>query len=299
MFKLLDRLKKGTKKRQGEESSVLSQELFGDDTQENNTDNEKPTKTGLSLHPEARLSQEDHYYFQFLQNDLPDLKANQVSIAGIDLKKNEDSLLVTAFVRNSLSKGIKLAHTHLLLVGPAGERIAREEFDLSLLGEIPAASSRPWQFTFPLASVENREEIPVSGWKLAFELISPHKLDLEESWKKSMANEDVSKLDRYVRSIKAPKPGEVNFMGLKSKVEEGTLHITLLIRNGSQKDITLQQLPLVVEDASGAVVAKGGFTLDDFKVKANTSKPWTFIFPETLVEGEPDLSKWKAYPLQK
>ena len=44
-------------------------------------------------------------------------------------------------------------------------------------------------------------------------------------------------------------------------------------------------------------IAKGGFNLDQLEVKANTSKPWTFIFPkELLLKENMDLSKWKAYP---
>ncbi len=44
----------------------------------------------------------------------------------------------------------------------------------------------------------------------------------------------------------------------------------------------LEQIPLIVEDASDEVIAKGGFKLDNLEVKANTSKPWTFIFPKEL-----------------
>ena len=74
------------------------------------------------------------------------------------------------------------------------------------------------------------------------------------------------------------------------------LHTTLLIRNGSEKNIKFEQLPLIVEDASGEVIAKGTFQFEKLEVKANTSKPWTFIFPKELILNEDiDLSKWKVY----
>jgi accessory Sec system S-layer assembly protein len=297
MFKLLDRFKKETKKIQGKESHVSSGDLLNQESVD--TSSQEMVRTTLSIHPDSKLTQEDQYYFQFLNNDLPDLKVNQLSIAGIELKKDQEALYVMAFVRNSLPKAIKLGQTPLLLIGPGGENIASKEFDLSLLGDIPAKSSRPWQFVFPLKEVK-QSEIPLTGWKLAFELKAPHKLDLDKSWEQSMAGEEISKLEKLVSTLQAPKPGEVNFMGLKAAIDNGSLHITMLIRNGSKKDIHLQQLPLVVEDASGNMIAQGGFQLEDFKVKANTSKPWTFIFPETLLKNKaPDLSKWKAYPLTK
>ena len=95
------------------------------------------------------------------------------------------------------------------------------------------------------------------------------------------------------------KEDEVNFMGLEAVMQEaGTLAVTVLIRNGSKKkSIKIEQLPLVVEDADGDQVCQGGFALEDFEVKANTTKPWTFIFPEPLVvKKNPNLTRWKVYP---
>ena len=87
-------------------------------------------------------------------------------------------------------------------------------------------------------------------------------------------------------------------MGIQAQIDEnGSLHTTLLIRNGSEKNVKFEQLPLIVEDASGDSVAKGAFQFEELEVKANTSKPWTFIFPKELVLKEDmDLSKWKVYP---
>ena len=86
-------------------------------------------------------------------------------------------------------------------------------------------------------------------------------------------------------------------MGIQAQIDDnGALHTTLLIRNGGEKNIRFEQLPLIVEDASGEVIAKGTFKFDKLEVKANTSKPWTFIFPKELVSNDQvDLSKWRVY----
>ena len=177
----------------------------------------------------------------------------------------------------------------LLLLGPDGETLARQEFDLSVLGEMPAESQPTMLFVFEEKNVRVKE-IPQTDWKLAFELKKPkepHALDLEESWEKSLAETDKEKLEQLVKSITPPKAGEVNFMGIQARIDEnGSLHTTLLIRNGSEKNVKLEQLPLIVEDASGEVIAKGGFQFDHLEVKANTSKPWTFIFPKELLLKE-------------
>lgn len=78
-----------------------------------------------------------------------------------------------------------------------------------------------------------------------------------------------------------------------------SLAVTVLIRNGSDQDITMKQISLGVKDASDEEIAQGSFKLDTFTVKSNTSKPWTFIFPSTMViEKELDLSKWSVYVVQ-
>lgn len=298
MFKLLDKLKSGSGKSKGKESTISSEQLLN--TQEKETN--QSVKTSLSIHPDVDLSQEDQYFFQFLHNDLPDLKENQISIHGVDLKRIDGKLHITAFIRNSLNRSIQLQTSPLLLIDHDENVIARKKFNLSLLGEIPARSSRPWEFAFLLEEL-NVSEMPLTGWKLAFDLSSytSHSLELEESWKKSLASEEIINLEKLVKSLQVPKPGEINFMGIKVKFDqEGNLHTTILIRNGGNKSITLQKLPLALEDASGQLIAQGAFTLDNLQVNANTSKPWTFIFPERMIiEKNPDFSQWRAFVIQK
>ena len=280
----------------GTESSVDSAALFGEEADGAAPNQE--VKTNLYFHPKSRIGQEEKYYFQFLHGELPPLKPNQVSLSGIDIKLIDDGRwIVTAFVRNSLAKPIRFDDTPLLLLDTEGKVLVRKAFPLQEIGEVPKETSIPWVFSFEKDEVDGKT-LPSSGWKLAFELKQKHSLDLEETWEKSLATEQKEQLEAMIQKNPPPKPGEINFMGIQAKrVEGGKLYVTLLIRNGSQKTINLEQLPLVVEDASGDVVAKGGFKLGSLEVKANTSKPWTFIFPENLIlKEELDLTKWKAYP---
>lgn len=297
---MLSLFKKKNLNKTGEDTTVSSEQLLNE-TLEQSTEEE--VETTLHYSPGYEPAQELKYVYQFLNLDLPPLKPNQISLSGVDLKHEGETVTVTAFIRSSLSKPIHLQEMPLLLLGINDEMLARKVFNLSEVSEIPAKSSTPWIFTFGSEDLGAVEEFPKTGWKLAFELKAQqkHELDLEESWANSLPEEDKARLHQLVAEIQAPKPGEVNFMGLQAKqTDEGNLHVTMLIRNGSDKNIQLQQLPLEVTDASEEVIAKGGFTLDNLEVKANTSKPWTFIFPSELVLKENvDLSVWKAYPLQQ
>ncbi|MCM3718493.1 accessory Sec system S-layer assembly protein [Fictibacillus phosphorivorans] len=295
---MLSLFKKKNPNKTGEDTTVSSQELLNEQVEQST---EEEVETKLFYSPAYELEQELKYVYQFLNLELPPLKPNQISLSGVDLKQ-DGGVTVTAFIRNSLSKAIKLQEMPLLLLDAEGKKLARKVFDLSVVGEIPAKSSVPWLFSFEAADLFVEGELPKTGWKLAFELKAPkkHTLDLEESWA-NLPEQDKARLEQLVDDMAAPKPGEINFMGLNAKKSvDGNLHVTMLIRNGSDKNIQLQQLPLEVVDASGDMIARGGFALNDFEVKAYTSKPWTFIFPRSLVlKEEVDLSAWKAYPPQQ
>lgn len=287
-------------KMEGQESVVSSSELLEEET---TTSEEEEIETALSIHPDWDITKEDQYSFQFLNQECAPLKPNQLSLSGISLmRESETTYRVTAFIRNSLDKAIRLEETTLVLLNEKEEILGRKAFNLSDVGEIPARSARPWNFVFTNKDLFTMD-LPLHGWKLAFQLAPSsrkHSLDLADSWEKSLAEQDKQQLRNMVENMTPPKKGEVNFLGLQAKfADTGDLHVTMLIRNGSEKNINLEQIPLHVEDATGEVIATGGFKLDKFEVIANTSKPWTFIFPKTMVSKEnPDLSRWKAYAPQ-
>lgn len=265
---------------------------------------DKPSaETDLFIHTEWDLSIQERYVYQFHHAKLPKLLPNQLSITKIDAITDEDSFTVNAFIRNTLEKIIHLEEISLVLLNQEGSLLARKSFDLEL--EVPAHSCMPWIFHF---SDEDflAPHIPADDdWSIAFELkekkASRHELMLHESWEKTLNDIQKTRLKDIVNNLPPLKSGEINFMGIQAQLtNKNDLSITLLIRNGSDKEVTLSQLPLFVEDASGELAAKGAFQLEDFIVRANTSKPWTFIFPEELlINKNPDLSHWKVYPKEK
>ena len=117
----------------GDDYTVDSMDLLGEQTETTG----KEVKTHLYLPPQANISQEEKYYYQFLNNELPLLKENQISLSGIEVKTENGKVLVKAFLRNSLPKAIAFQESlPLLLLGPEGEPLARQVFDLTVLGGI-------------------------------------------------------------------------------------------------------------------------------------------------------------------
>jgi accessory Sec system S-layer assembly protein len=263
---------------------------------------EQTVATTLSIHPDWNISQQEFYVYQFHHMQLPPLKPNQINITGIKLEQFDDFFMITAFIRSTLPKPIQFELLDLVVLDDQQKPLARETFDMERFGVLPENSARPWRFIFDNEVKLTDDPLPSEGWTIAFELkkkeTGTHQLDLEPSWEKMLTEDQKSRLIQLMEHTPPLKPNEVNFLGLEAKInEDNNLVVTLLIRNGSLKNIQIDQLPLVVEDAKGKVIAKGLFTFDQFVVKANTSKPWTFIFPkELLTEVEPDLTGWKVYP---
>jgi accessory Sec system S-layer assembly protein len=289
--------KKG-KKLSNDTENVASADNFLTNPERESGDEELDTT--LSIPEEWNFPSEDQYVFAFHNSESPKLKKNQISLYGTELTKENDYLTAHGLVRSTVEQAIQFGETTILLLDANQQPIARKVFNLSKLGTLPPNSARPWQFTFgPNDMLLNVDET-INGWTLAFELKREHQLDLDESWEKSIAEETKASLEKIVKNAPTLKPGEVNFMGIQAKQQEsGELSVTLLIRNGSEKNINLEQLPLGVKDANGTEIARGSFKLDNFVVKANTSKPWTFIFPSTMVTSDNmDLTKWSVYVIQ-
>lgn len=256
--------------------------------------------TKLLFHELNDYTNQEEYVLRFHHQQLPPLEPNQISIAGVRLERFDEDVLIHTFIRNTLPKGIRFEEVDLLLVEEGtGNVWARKTFDLSEMGELPPLSSYPWVFEFEQEDYLI-SEIPTNGWQIAFELKqqeSVHSLDLAPSWQEQLTLEQKKRLEEIVKGLPKIGDGEVNFTGLEASVrEDGSVTATVLIRNGNKRSVKIEQLPLVLEDATMEQVCRGSFKLTDFEVKANATKPWTFIFPANLVaKKNPDLSKWKVY----
>ncbi|MER1957455.1 MAG: accessory Sec system S-layer assembly protein [Solibacillus sp.] len=295
---LFDLFKKGDKV--GKDSAIDSSSVVKSGAKTSKKDADRDVVTKLSFHPEWDVPQEQKYVFNFLANDLAPLKPNQLSLSAINIEPvlANGSWNVKAFFRSSLAEAIELGEIELLILDKEDNRLASHYFDFKELGVIPAESARPWIFNFPKSAI-TAEDVPAEGWKISFNLLSlrGHQLDLDDTWKKQLPKEQQEKLAEIVKTL--PKLGktEVNFTGLQTKLnDDNSLHASIFIRNGHDKAINLEQLPLEIVDARGEIVAKGSFKLDPvLTVQPNTTKPWTFIFPAQLVTAEgADLSRWTA-----
>lgn len=287
-------------------------DTFKNQSEEENKSNSNPSgaansktdgfaKTSLVFHPDWELTNPERYAYMYQHQKLPLLMPNQFSIDGIKLLNYNEGFVVVAFLRNTTDQPITIKALDLVLLNEEGNAVAKRKFELDTMGELPRYSCMPWRFLF---EEKDRlgEALPKEGWSIAFEIKeSPdeeqHRLDLHPNWEKQLPQSHKEQLKKIVSELPKLGPNDLNIMGYNAEMShDGKLGVTVFIRNGSSKEFQFEQIPLAVEDATGEVVAKGGFKLVDFKVSPNSTRPWTFIFPKELLKKDnPDLSSWKVF----
>lgn len=286
-------------------SAAASEEAQSD--QPAKSQEESGVLTSLSLHEswEERLSSQEKYALSFMAQELAPLAEGSISLVGISLHPHDDGVEVTAFVRNSADRPIRMGKMTLVILFGDQELFTRQSFDFSVIGEIPPRSARPWSFVFAREHFLQRNVL-LTNWKLSFEMaqkkmVLPQQLELEESWIKALSDEQKQGLIELAKRLPALKEGEVNIQSVQARLQQdGALHVILLIRNGSSQALNFEKLPLVIYDAAEEKAAEGLFELGSFVVKPGTSKPWLFIFPrESVVKEEADFSRWKAVVPQR
>jgi accessory Sec system S-layer assembly protein len=290
--------------KKGKDTTVSSKDLFqnADEEQVATIESESDQKEvfpTISFHPYMVIEDEKRYVYQFLNNELPPLKPNQLSLSAIELVKEEDGVNVTAFVRNSVPNSVSLQNVMLLLLNEERELLAKKLFTLEDLGELPACSSRPHTFFFETETLLV-EEMPESGFQLLFDLSkSVHRLDLEPMWEEQLSDSQKNELEQLVNSLPQLGENEVSFHTVNAGFQpEGSLAVTLLVRNGAKQSINLEHLPLELVNENNELIASGSFKLPPLTVQPNTSKPWTFIFPAELVRMK-EFTQWSVRIPQK
>lgn len=261
----------------------------------NNQNNDKGISTELSLSPHISMTNDTYDYYAEQYKNLPKMKKDSVSIHGVELSQGQQNeLIVKAFIRSSIEKPVRLKPTSIVLLNQNEVVIANRMVDFTHLGVLPPNTSRPWQFVFPEENVFKHNKDQLAGWFLDFGRSREHKLDLTDKERDAISEFSQAKLQKIVQQAPSLEEDELSFMGLSAKQKEsGELVTTLLIRNGTKRDLKIKQIPLKLYDAQKELSAQGTFKMAELVVKANTSKPVTLVYPaSSILNKDMDLSSF-------
>ncbi|MGN8646836.1 SLAP domain-containing protein [Gracilibacillus sp. HCP3S3_G5_1] len=111
------------------------------------------------------------------------------------------------------------------------------------------------------------------------------RLFLEDAWNRTISEQDRLEIKKIFDQTKADADGGVTFVPIRSAVNHrNDLLITTLIHNfeSTEADLTNINIQLFQE---GKQLASQQMEEKRLYLPANTSMPWTFIFPEYGKEG--------------
>jgi SLAP domain-containing protein len=145
--------------------------------------------------------------------------------------------------------------------------------------------------------ITEEQRIASGDWKVYLETRS-HRLLLHETWERAVSTKDREKFQELFDTSPSPRENELLFLPVRAGINyENHLFATVLIQNGSKQDLFFENFPLIINDAN-MLAAEHRFTINELVVKANTSTPWTFIFPkETVKQKNLDFSDWSLRTL--
>ncbi|MDU6877237.1 SLAP domain-containing protein [Clostridium tepidum] len=230
-------------------------------------------------------------------DELVPIKEGQVNVAGVYAYDLGDKYEVKAYLRNGMKNEINFEKIPFKIINSKGEILASQTFDLKAMGNIPSYSARPWILYFDKKNVLV-DKIPMDDWKLVFDnsLKALRNLTVDfENLLDGIDDESKKVYTDFLEELQPLKEGEVSFSKFSIGInEQGYLLVTIVIRNGCNKGINIEKLPMTIKDQEGNIVVSEMFELNDLKVSPMKAKVCNFAFPLQIKEkASIPLDSWQ------
>lgn len=253
-------------------------------------------KNQFELKFPKKLSEVKKDHYKKLHNDLPAMKENQINLTAVEIDfPDPDTIIVTSFIRSTVNKTVRLENTNILLIDKNAKVLSDKKEDFSELGPLTPNSSQLYTFIFPNKNIQTLNPDEAKNWSLAFESNLKHRVDYSDLDESKIPQSTKDRLQEIIEKMPLDE-NELSFVGFSAKSDDkNNLQVSLLIRNGTEDDLDIKQLPLRFYDGSKELTAQGTFKIEDFTVLANTSKPLSLVFPaKSIIKDELDLSSWSV-----
>lgn len=254
-------------------------------------------KLALTDEEKARMSNVQIQYLEDEIAKLPKIEDGQVNLTSEYFVYFEGKIETKVFIRNALPKKINFEEVCLGIQDADGKLITHQKFNLAHLGDIPPYSVRVTKLFFDVDGInlDNIDfeslKICLSGGVKAFKSITTEFQELPEN----LPSDQVAMLNRYLKDLSRI---EVNTVTLSAvdllENEDGNIMITIIARNGYDKEIKLEEVPVSVFDKDNSKVAGARFKLEDLNVLPKKARIFNLILnKQNIIEENYDLSKWR------
>lgn len=254
----------------------------------------------LSLTPEMEVVMSEvqkDYLEEEMVEAIPKIEKGQVNISGVYAYKDGDQWEVKFYIVNGLNQQLNFEKVPLKIITSAGEEIAYQVFNLKGIGNIPPYSARPAKVYFNKENVFV-DEIKHGDWKITFDanIKGVTYADIEfENFPEQMEEKDKNAFNEFLKNIPKIEKGEVSInLFTMIQYKNGDILITLVLRNGLNKEIKIEELPLTLRDENEDIVFSSIYRLEDFKISPQKARILSVVVKkDILLNEEVDLTKAK------
>ncbi|SEM88361.1 accessory Sec system S-layer assembly protein [Paenisporosarcina quisquiliarum] len=264
------------------------------------TNSPKTYKTKLDFSTDWEIPAPDKYIFQYFHQQLENLEANQLHIHGVKLYTVDSGIVITAIIRHSLPKELRLEQVVLVVKDKEGKELAKKQFDMELFGALEPCTARPWNFLFEMEDilVPYDEIVNEMDFEMAFEyyekVVKDFELYLDENWSNGLNEEQQGYVNTLVSSLEPIKENEISVVGFHFQESDDAVNIYIIIRNSFSEALTIENLPIQLFDTAGDIVCKLGFPIGQFEIAPKQARPISLSFSKKVfMKEKPDFSSWQ------
>lgn len=267
------------------------------DIKKNTRDNgDKELKLSLTPQEEGTASDFQKEMLEDEMRSFVPVKEGNINVSGVYAYDMGKYVEVKVFIRNATNRTIRLDDIPFMILGEDGNVIAYQIFNLKAMGKLPPHSARPWKLNFDKKNI-TVEKIPHDGWKIGFDnrLKFVNYVPIEyEGLPEDLNDSDRVELENFLLRLPELEKGKFSIsrfsMGAK---KDGTLWITLVMRNADDKAIDMKNLPVTISDDKGNKVFSGNFDISGFSVSPKKARVLNLSYNTgTPIEQDIDLSNW-------
>ncbi|MCZ8539032.1 SLAP domain-containing protein [Psychrobacillus psychrodurans] len=264
------------------------------------TNSPKTYKTEIDFSTDWEIPAAEKYIFQYFHQQLENLEANQLHIHGVKLYTVDSGIVVTAIIRHSLPKKLRLEQVVLVVKDKEGKELAKKQFDMELFGELEACTARPWNFLFEMEDilVPYDEIVNEMDFEMAFEyyekVVKDFELHLDDYWKNGLNEDQQGYVHNLVSTLEPIKENEISIVGFHFHESDDAVNIYIIIRNAFSNTLTIENLPIQLFDAADDMVCKLGFPIGQFEIASKQARPISLSFSkDVFMKENPDFSSWR------
>jgi SLAP domain-containing protein len=225
------------------------------------------------------------------------IKENDINISTVYIYDDGEELEAKVYFRNGFTSNVNFEDLPLVMVTSKGDILAKKNFDLREMGDIPPFGARPWKVYFHKSEVY-MDKFLSNECKIIFDskikAVNYANIELE------MLDESMYELrtafEKFLNDLPRIEKGNLSIstfnIGLSN---EGAIVVTLLIRNSSEKTVEIKELPIMLRDENNNMAASGQVNLNGFQISSMKARICTLVFDTGLNLNETTpIDKWSV-----